>query len=132
MPWQSMFSSVQDVTAVVNKCASVVTFPGSCQYWERRYLRGRSSGDGSYGQLAEFKAEVLNQFVRENQVTSVIEFGCGDGHQLAIGEYPQYIGLDVSATAAAMCRDQFESDKTKSFFVYDSASFTDNARVFCA
>ena len=31
----------------------------SKKYWEKRYLKGGDSGDGSYGKLAEFKAKVI-------------------------------------------------------------------------
>ena len=76
-------------------------FPGSAAYWESRYAKGGSSGVGSYGRFAEFKAEVLNRFVATHSVQSVIEFGCGDGNQLALASYPWYLGYDVSATAVA-------------------------------
>jgi len=93
-------------------------FPGSGSYWERRYRDGDTSGAGSYGELAEFKAEVLNAFVREHGVRSVIEFGCGDGAQLALAAYPDYAGLDVSAAAVERCRRRFAEDPAKRFFVY--------------
>jgi hypothetical protein len=81
---------------------------------------------------AEYKAGVLNQFVRENDVRSVIEWGCGDGNQLTLAEYPQYIGLDVSATAVDRCVSRLAGDGTKSFFAYDTARFVDNAGLFRA
>jgi SAM-dependent methyltransferase len=90
-------------------------FPGSKHYWERNYADGGNSGEGSYGKFAEFKAEILNNFVATHHVKSVIEFGCGDGNQLALANYPRYSGFDVSATALAACRKRFASDRTKSF-----------------
>ena len=87
----------------------------SLDYWESRYRLGMTSGSGSMGELARFKARVLNDFVREQGIQSVIEFGCGDGMQLALAEYPRYIGIDVSRTAIALCRQRFASDATKSF-----------------
>ena len=53
---------------------------GSEAYWKRRYEVGGNSGSGSYGQFAEFKADVLNSVVAEHTVGSVIEFGCGYGN----------------------------------------------------
>jgi len=47
-------------------------FPGSESYWEDRYASGGTSGSGSYGQLAGFKATV-NEIVAEKQVESVLE-----------------------------------------------------------
>lgn len=105
-------------------------FPGSRTYWENRYAGGGSSGVGSYGQLAEFKAGVLNEFVAENGVRDVIEFGCGDGNQLRLAEYPRYVGLDVSRTAVAQCKQLFGGDGTKSFFLYDPELFVDNMGLF--
>src|ERR1041385_8036217 len=80
---------------------------GSAQYWEARYREGGNSGDGSYGRLASFKAQVLNDFVARNQIRSVVEFGCGDGNQLSLAQYPKYLGLDVSPTAVLNCAARF-------------------------
>ncbi len=94
-------------------------FPGSAAYWEERYSAGGNSGDGSYGGLAQWKAEVVNAVIRENSVASVLDFGCGDGNQLTLASYPTYVGLDVSPKALELCRSRFRSDKTKTFFLYD-------------
>ncbi|MFT3949715.1 MAG: hypothetical protein QM763_22315 [Agriterribacter sp.] len=102
----------------------------SKDYWESRYKQGGNSGCGSYGRLAEFKAQVLNEFVAENNLSSVIEFGCGDGNQLALANYPKYIGLDVSATIIRKNIEKFANDNTKSFFLYDQNCFKDNGDVF--
>ena len=92
----------------------------SGDYWEKRYVTGGNSGAGSYGRLAEHKAEILNTFVTENQVQSVIEFGCGDGNQLTLARYPAYVGVDVSLTAVQMCRKQFAGDATKQFLTLEA------------
>jgi SAM-dependent methyltransferase len=91
----------------------------SADYWRRRYRAGLDSGAGSYGELAQFKAGMLNDFVRENEVGSVIEFGCGDGNQLSLAEYPRYLGLDVSSEAIDRCRTRFAHDPDKAFLFYD-------------
>ncbi len=90
-------------------------FQGSESYWKNRYESGGNSGDGSYNQLAKFKAEILNAFVSENGITSVIEYGCGDGNQLSFANYPNYIGFDISPKAISMCRERFLHDQTKIF-----------------
>lgn len=90
-------------------------FSGSAAYWQQRYAAGGNSGVGSYERFAEFKAEVLNRFVAERGVHSVIEFGCGDGNQLALARYPDYHGFDVSQTAVANCRARFAGDPHKRF-----------------
>lgn len=109
-----------------------VGFHCSAAYWEQNYARGGTSGSGSYGRLAEGKAAFLNAFVREQAVRSVIEFGCGDGHQLSLADYPRYVGLDVSRSAIGLCERRFAGDSTKSFFLYDDACFVDRAGWFTA
>jgi len=91
-------------------------FTDSAQYWERRYVTGGNSGAGSYNRLAQFKADFLNQFVRGHEVKSVIEFGSGDGAQLELAEYPEYIGVDVSKAAIEKTRVRFASDPSKRFY----------------
>lgn len=90
-------------------------FPGSEKYWRDRYDSGGNSGDGSYRKLAEFKAGILNMFVREQSVQTIIEYGCGDGNQLKFAEYPSYTGFDVSLKAINLCRELFADDATKTF-----------------
>lgn len=92
-----------------------VIFRGSAQYWIDRYAYGGDSGAGSYRKLARFKAEVVNSFVREQGIRSVIEFGSGDGNQLKLADYPSYIGFDISADVIRHCRKVFRNDLTKSF-----------------
>ena len=90
-------------------------FPGSEKYWESVYRSGGNSGEGSYNKLADFKAEVINKFIERNQIKSMIEFGCGDGNQLGLGVYPNYLGFDVSSKAISICNEKFRNDPTKKF-----------------
>jgi SAM-dependent methyltransferase len=101
-------------------------------YWEQRYKNRGTSGAGSYGRLAVFKAEVINEFLCENDIKTAIEFGCGDGNQLSLINYKEYIGLDVSKESIKLCYNKFKNDITKSFFLYDPFSFIDNQRIFTA
>ena len=94
---------------------SAKEFGGSDDYWKARYEVGKNSGAGSYNRLAEFKAEILNQFVREQGVETVLEYGCGDGNQLKLVNYPSYIGFDISPMAISLCNSAFAEDDTKSF-----------------
>ncbi|MDR0569556.1 MAG: class I SAM-dependent methyltransferase [Spirochaetaceae bacterium] len=95
-------------------------FPGSKAYWERRYAEGGNSGAGSYNRLAAFKAEMLNAFVRDNNIQTVMEFGCGDGNQLSLARYPRYTGFDVSETAVKLCKNRFKGDATKTFYLLNA------------
>ncbi len=92
-------------------------FETSGKYWEERYVAGGSSGPGSYSRLAQSKAQVLNTFVRDNGVKSVVEFGCGDGSQLELADYPSYLGVDVSPFAVKTCAEKFHADPSKQFIV---------------
>jgi hypothetical protein len=109
---------------VINSISKVVyftliapfkSFAGSDDYWKKRYSSGGNSGAGSYHKLSVFKAEILNGFVKDKQVETIIEYGCGDGNQLKLSEYPTYIGFDVSPEAISHCENIFFDDKTKTF-----------------
>jgi hypothetical protein len=100
------------------------SFRSSHLYWEKRYKWRLTSGAGSYGKLAAFKAEVINEFVREHTIGSVAEFGCGDGNQLSLANFPAYLGIDVSKTAIDVCRTRFRHDATKSFVWKDPGGAT--------
>jgi SAM-dependent methyltransferase len=95
-------------------------FVGSKNYWIDRYDSGGNSGDGSYNKLAEFKAEIINAFVRKNNIKTIIEYGCGDGNQLKLAEYLSYIGFDVSPKALSICKEEFMNDSSKTFELMDN------------
>lgn len=103
----------------IGKWLPLVLFKGSNDYWRRRYRYGGDSGLGSGGESAAYKAKVLNQLVREEKLGTVIEFGCGDGRQLELAEYPSYLGLDISPDAVTWCRQRFAGDMSKSFALLD-------------
>lgn len=78
-------------------------------YWENRYKNGGNSGAGSYGQLAKWKGQIVSNFIREKNIKSIIDFGCGDGNQLKYIEIPKwctYVGVDISETAIEICKQK--------------------------
>ena len=91
----------------------------SRDYWENRYKNGGNSGAGSYNNLAAFKAKVINNFVIENNINTVLELGSGDCNQLSYANYKNYFGYDVSKTAFDICKQKFNYDKTKTFIYLD-------------
>lgn len=99
----------------------LVRFPGSAQYWEERYKNGGNSGGGSYGRLALYKAQIINDFVSYNNIQTVLELGCGDGNQLKLANYSSYTGYDISPTAIQICQNLFEKDASKKFLLYTHA-----------
>ncbi len=100
-------------------------------YWEDRYSVGGTSGAGSYGILAEYKANVVNEYLEQWNINSVIEFGCGDGNQLKFMNYPKYLGLDIANSAIDKCGSIFKDDMNKSFLLYHPRHFL-NKGFFCA
>ncbi|MDE2090961.1 MAG: class I SAM-dependent methyltransferase [Gammaproteobacteria bacterium] len=119
------FRRVLDQTyAFVN----TLSFKSSKDYWEKRYAHGGNSGGGSYGKLAQFKAEIINGFIKRYSIHSAVEFGCGDGNQIGLLDNNlDYLGLDVSATAIAVCQQKFINDNRKRFLVYDAQQDLDPA-----
>ncbi len=101
-------------------------FIGSKKYWENRYVQDGNSGSGSYGRLAHYKAQFLNQFVEKHKIETVIEFGSGDGHQLTLAHYPNYIGFDVSQKAIGICKTLFENDTSKTFLLVTEENLQGN------
>lgn len=114
---------VRIIASQLHYRVSEMQFGGSPNYWEKRYSKGGNSGAGSQGELREFKARTLNKFIDKHHIETVIEFGCGDGRQLTLANYPKYIGFDVSETAVLLCQQLFKDDETKSFYTYDPLSF---------
>jgi SAM-dependent methyltransferase len=90
-------------------------FKSSSVYWDQRYRVGGNSGQGSYGQLATYKAEIINDFIEKNNIVSCVEFGCGDGNQLQFYKIDNYLGYDVSETVLKLCRNKYKNDSGKSF-----------------
>jgi SAM-dependent methyltransferase len=118
---------MSNVVAGAARVKARLTFRGSAPYWEKRYAGGGTSGAGSYGAQATWKAGVVNGWVKQHDVASVIDLGCGDGNQLGLAEYPRYLGLDVSPSAIRRCVERFGSDATKSFMAFDPQAWHDPA-----
>ncbi|GAA2739476.1 hypothetical protein GCM10009867_35690 [Pedococcus aerophilus] len=119
--------AVRAATSKPGVAARRAVFRGSRHYWERRYARGGTSGSGSYGAAAQWKADTVNAWVRDLGVTSVVDYGCGDGNQLGLADYPRYLGLDRSDSAIKRCSALFAADRTKSFLQYDPETLSDPA-----
>lgn len=106
-----------------------VFFKNSNEYWNKRYEVGMNSGAGSYGRLAEFKAEIINGFLTKHSIKTAIELGCGDGNQLGLIKYQEYLGLDVSRKAVEICIKTYKNDKNKDFWFYDPQLFKNDTSI---
>lgn len=93
------------------------------KWWEKLYALGGNSGPGSRGMAAQHKADVINEFLEKHSIQSVVEFGCGDGYNLSLIRYKNYLGFDVSETALKLCRTMFKNDLSKTFRSYDPMTF---------
>lgn len=108
------------IKSLLRKIRSLIFTFNSSRYWEKRYLKGGDSGYGSYGYLAEYKAEIINNFINNYSINTVIEFGSGDGNQLKYMNYKNYIGFDVSNYIIKKCRKKYKDDCTKQFNLYSN------------
>lgn len=97
-------------------------FRSSARYWDRRYRAGGTSGSGSYGADARFKAQVVNDKVARLRCQEVVELGCGDGNQVRLFDIPHYYGVDVAPRAVGNCKTLFEGDPTRVFLASDEFS----------
>ena len=82
----------------------------SKEYWETRYRNGGNSGAGSYNHLAQFKANVINDFITKYNIDNVLELGCGHGNNLSMYKINNYVWMDVSPTAIKICKKRFDND----------------------
>lgn len=110
------------IDKLINKVKNKLNF-NSKDYWENRYRSGGNSGAGSYGEKAKYKALITNNIIEEYNIKDMIEFGCGDGNNLAYYNVDRYIGFDVSETAIKTCINKFNNDTTKSFILYNPDFF---------
>jgi SAM-dependent methyltransferase len=104
-------------------------FKNTNDYWEQRYAEGGNSGEGSYGEFALHKGEVINDFVQRHKIKSVMELGCGDGNQLSYFNFEHYIGFELSKPGIELCKNKYKDDFSKSFF--HNSEFMNQKAEFC-
>jgi predicted O-methyltransferase YrrM len=94
----------------------------SSEYWNNRYIKGGNSGSGSYNNLAQFKADIINNFINNNKIGTIIDYGVGDGNQLKLINTINkiYTGIDISKNIILKCKEEFKNDKTKKFIHSDN------------
>ena len=88
----------------------------SADYWSTRYDNGGNSGAGSRGRLATYKHKVINQVVKSNNITEVIDFGSGDGYQCSMLQILKYTGVDVSQKAIDSCNRKYARNQNWKFY----------------
>ena len=83
---------------------------------------GQLSGSGSYGAWATEYVNFVRRFIRENNINSIVDVGCGDfnvGSQIC-GEVEHYTAMDVSGYIITKNRDRF-ADYSNVDFVHADA-----------
>ncbi|MDR1312435.1 MAG: FkbM family methyltransferase [Deltaproteobacteria bacterium] len=93
--------------------------PGTRDFWNERYTQGIGAGSGSYGALADYKAEIVNAFARDHGVESAVDLGCGDGYQAGLLKFYRYTGLDISEAGARKCMDAFLDNTSARIEIYN-------------
>jgi len=63
--------------------------------------------------------------VEKHRISTIVEFGCGDGAQLELADYPHYIGFDVAPTSVNLCREKFANKPEYSFHLVGSPVYSD-------
>lgn len=91
----------------------------SRNYWTQRYLRGGNSGAGSYDKVAIYKGKIINKFIKNKNIKTLIDFGVGDGNQLKYIDTSnlKYIGIDISEFIISKCKILFRHDPSKTFLL---------------
>jgi len=85
-------------------------------YWNDRYKAGGNSGDGSYGDFAKHKAEIINDYIKKFGVKTISDFGCGDGNQTTLlTGFETYVGYDISSHALYLCNTKFKDNPNVNF-----------------
>ena len=90
------------------------------EFWNTRYRNNwRGSGEGSRGNLAIFKAWLVNSLITEKGIRSVVDLGCGDGEIAGLIDVRTYTGVDISPAAVELCNNRFATRSRRHFQTYE-------------
>jgi len=89
-----------------------------CKFWEKHYQKGGESGRSSTLHFGEFKIEIINNFIKQYNIESLIDYGCGDGVLISHFNVKKYVGLDISDFIVNQCKEMFKYDNSKQFYTY--------------
>lgn len=85
----------------------------------KTHIWEHGSGWGSYPENTQLYVQLLNQYMRQHQVKSVVDFGCGDWQFSRFIDWTgiNYIGIDVVKHIIDRNQSQFKAPNIS--FVYD-------------
>ena len=90
-------------------------------YWENRYKTGGNSGNGSYNQEAVMKATIINHWIKEYDIKTINEIGCGDANNLLMYTVPiAYSGYDISPKAIEICNQKTRKIRNSLMYYFTS------------
>lgn len=104
------------LTSLIKVAEANTIHLNSSEFWDSIYKQGGTSGTGSYGKLAQYKADVVNEFLKSNNIKTAIELGCGDGNQLSLIQYQCYTGVDSSPYIIEKLKEKYLNDSSKQFY----------------
>jgi SAM-dependent methyltransferase len=86
-------------------------------FFDRNYSVGGTSGDGSTVDVTTVYRHIIEEFIRLNQVRTVLDVGCGDwrfSRRIPWDDYGiTYLGLDVSPFIVARNTQEYGHDRRK-------------------
>ena len=67
-------------------------------FWNDRYSTNmeKGSGPGSRGDILEFKSRLISEHMKNHDVRSILDLGCGDIEILKDLQIERYLGVDIS------------------------------------
>lgn len=114
---KKIISKIKKYLYVKKEFIKKISF-NSGKYWEKRYYLWWNSWEGSYNKNAEYKATILNNIIKEYNISNLIEFWCWDGNNLKYYNIQNYTWFDVSETAIKICIEKYINDSNKTFIYY--------------
>lgn len=91
------------------------------QFWQERYVGGGNSGAGSYNVEAMLKASIINNWIKQLDIKTIQEIGCGDANNLLLYDVRmQYTGYDISEKAIQICREKTRKIRNSLMYYFGS------------
>ena len=91
------------------------------EYWKQRYSEYSSrlfkgaSGNGRLPFRVNYKSKVLNEIIVKYKISSIIDFGCGDGILASKLHIDRYDGLEIDESLVDELSRQFQSKPNYNF-----------------
>lgn len=93
-------------------------------YWDERYKNDGNSGEGSYGEYSNYKSKVINEFIKDKNIKSLFDYGCGDCNQLLTLNLSEvnYCGSDISDIMIDKLSEKYKDHSNFKFIKYNEVT----------